>query len=371
MLVLPKYGEAALSDLVAAAMAGLEVESARNLLGLPPARRYVVLLIDGFGWNLLRTYATEAPYLAGLADQSGRPLTAPVPSTTSTSLVSLGTGRPPGEHGVVGYTMLVPGTDHLLNTLRWNTTVEPLVWQPHATLLEQAERAGVAVTSVSPKAFRGSGLTVAGLRGGEFVAADSAGQRIAYTAEASARGQRSLVYLYEGSLDWTGHRDGCHSPAWRHQLAATDAFVARLRAALPADATLLITGDHGMLDVPFDRRVDVDSDPRLRAGVYLVGGDPRLRYLYTEPGATDDVVAAWRERLGPDAVVLTRDEAVTQGWFGPVDERVLPRLGDVVIASLGDVAVECAAEFPMEASLLGWHGSLTADEMLVPLLVAA
>jgi hypothetical protein len=370
MLVLPEYGDAALSDLVASALGGCGVVGARNRLGLPPAQRYVVLLVDGLGWNLLRMYAGHAPFLAELADNGGRPLTAPVPSTTSTSLVSLGTGRAPGEHGVVGYTMAVPGTDQLLNTLRWNTTVEPLVWQPHLTVFEQAERAGVLVTSVSPKAFRGSGLTVAGLRGGDFVAADSAGQQIAYAAEASARGARSLVYVYEGSLDWTGHRDGCHSPAWRHQLAVIDGFVARLRDALPADTVLLVTGDHGMLDVPFDRRVDVDSEPRLRAGVYLVGGDPRLRYLYTEPGATDDVVAAWRDRLGPEALVLTRDDAVARGWFGPVEDRVLPRLGDVVIASLGDVAVECNAVFPTEASLLGWHGSLTADEMLVPLLVA-
>jgi Type I phosphodiesterase / nucleotide pyrophosphatase len=188
--------------------------------------------------------------------------------------------------------------------------------------------------------------------------------------DAVSRGPTSLVYLYEGDLDWTGHRDGCHSAAWRHQLATIDGFVSRLRGALPADTTLLVTGDHGMLDVPFDRRVDVDSDPRLRAGVYLVGGDPRLRYLYTEGGAADDVVAAWRDRLGPEALVLTRDEAVARGWFGRVEDRVLPRIGDVVIASLGDLAVECNAVFPTEASLLGWHGSLTADEMLVPLLVA-
>ncbi|MGH3489539.1 MAG: alkaline phosphatase family protein [Actinopolymorphaceae bacterium] len=371
MQVLPKYGEAALSDLLASALGGLGVDGARNPLGLPPSRRYVLLLVDGLGWNLLQTYAAEAPYLATLADNGGRPLTAPVPSTTSTSLVSLGTGRAPGEHGVVGYTMVVPGTGQLLNTLRWNTTVEPLVWQPYPTLFEQAERAGVAVTAVSRKAFRGSGVTVAGLRGGEYAAADSAGQRIAYAVDAVARGATSLVYLYEGDLDWTGHRDGCHSAAWRHQLAVIDGFVSRLRGALPADTTLLVTGDHGMLDVPYDRRVDVDSDPRLRAGVYLVGGDPRLRYLYTENGAADDVVAAWRDRLGHEALVLTRDEAVGRGWFGRVEDRVLPRIGDVVIASLGDLAVECNAVFPTEASLLGWHGSLTADEMLVPLLIAA
>jgi Type I phosphodiesterase / nucleotide pyrophosphatase len=372
VLVSPRYADAALSDLVPSVLVGMGMDgSTDNLLGLPPARRYVVLLVDGLGWNLLRTYADNAPFLASLQEAGGRALTSAVPSTTSTSLVSLGTGLVPGIHGVVGYTMAVPGTDLLLNTLRWNTTVEPLVWQPYPTVFEQAERAGVAVTTVSRKAFRGSGVTVAGLRGGAYEAADSAGQRIARAVEASARGGRSLVYVYEGDLDWTGHRDGCHSAAWRHQLAVIDAWVARLRQALPADTVLLVTGDHGMIDVPFDNRVDVDSDPALRAGVVLVGGDPRLRYLYTETGAADDVAACWRTRLGPDALVLLRDEAIARGWFGTVEDRVRPRLGDVVIAALGPVAVECNAVFPTEATLLGWHGSLTADEMLVPLLVAA
>ncbi|REF38137.1 alkaline phosphatase family protein [Thermasporomyces composti] len=368
-VVPPRYGEASLTDVIPSVLAALGVEAMTNVLGLPSAHRYVVLLIDGLGWNLLHRYADEAPYLAALA-ADGRTVTASVPATTSTSLVTLGTGVPPGVHGVVGYTMAVPGTDQLLNTLRWDTTVEPLAWQPHTTAFERAEEAGVAVTTVSRKAFQGTGLTVAGLRGGDYVPADSAGQRIDRAVVASERGTRSLVYLYEGDLDWTAHRDGAHSAAWRHQLATIDAFVARLRKALPADAVLVITADHGMVDVPFDRRVDVDSDPALRRGVYLVGGDPRMRYLYTEAGATDEVVAAWRSRLGPDALVLTRGEAVDAGWFGPVEDRVLPRLGDVLIASLGDTAVECRNAFPTEPTLLGLHGSLTPDEMIVPLLIA-
>ncbi|HZC25568.1 MAG TPA: nucleotide pyrophosphatase/phosphodiesterase family protein, partial [Actinopolymorphaceae bacterium] len=263
-LVLPRYAHACLTDLVPSILAALGVRDDGNVLGLPPSGRYVVLLVDGLGWNLLHTYAADAPYLYGLvADRA--PLTAAVPSTTSTSLVSLGTGLAPGTHGVVGYTMAVPGTNQLLNTLRWDTSVEPLVWQPYPTVFEQAERAGVAVTSVARKAFRGSGVTIAGLRGGTYASADSVGQRIARTVEATERGTSSLVYAYEGDLDWTGHGEGCHSPAWRHQLATIDAAVERLRSALPSDAVLIVTGDHGMVDVPLDNRVDVDSDPALRA----------------------------------------------------------------------------------------------------------
>ncbi|MBE1610513.1 nucleotide pyrophosphatase/phosphodiesterase family protein [Actinopolymorpha pittospori] len=368
-LVLPRYGSGALCDVVPSILGALGLEGERNVLGLPEANRYVVLLIDGLGWNLLHRHAADAPYLSSLA-ATRDPVTVGVPSTTSTSLVSLGTGLPPGVHGVVGYTIAIPGTDRLLNTLRWDTTVEPLLWQPYPTAFERAENAGVAVSMVARKAFRGSGVTVAGLRGGDYVPADSAGQLTAGAVEASQRGSRSLVYAYEGDLDWTGHREGVNGPAWRHQLAAIDHLAQRLRGALPADAVLVLTGDHGMVDVPLGRRVDVDSDPALRSGVYLVGGDPRLRYLYTEAGATDDVVAAWRNRVGDDAIVVPRDDAVERGWFGTVEDRVLPRLGDVIIASREDFAVECAREFPMESTMLGWHGSLTADEMLVPLLVA-
>ncbi|MFD2081159.1 alkaline phosphatase family protein [Actinopolymorpha cephalotaxi] len=370
--MLPRYGAGALSDVVPSALAALGLEGERDLLGLPPADRYVVLLVDGLGWHLLHAHAEDAPFLTG-PGRIRRSLTVGAPSTTSTSLTSLGTGLAPGRHGVVGYTMAVPGTDRLLNTLRWDTTVEPLVWQPHRTAFERGVSAGVAVTTVSRKAFRGSGITVAGLRGGEFVPADSAGQATAGTVEASRRGDRSLVYLYEGDLDWTGHREGVNAPAWRHQLSAADSFAARLRASLPADVVLLVTGDHGMVDVPPDARVDVDSAPELRAGVRLVGGDPRLRFLYTDPGdsgAADDVVATWRERLGDGALVLTRDDAIAAGWFGEVEDRVRPRIGDVVIAALDDLAVECRREFPMEPLMVGWHGSLTPAEMLVPLVIA-
>lgn len=372
-MVLPRYGEAAISDLFPSVLAAQGVDGEVNRLGLPAARRYVVQLIDALGWQLLHRHASEAPFLSSLLD-GAEPLTTGVPSTTATSLAGLGTGLEPGRHGVVGYTMEIPGAGKLLNTLHWDTGIAPREWQPYATAFERAAAAGIAMTSVSKTAFRGSGITVAGLRGGTYLDADSIGQRTARVADASAAAERSLVYVYEGDLDWTGHREGCDSAALRNQLAIIDASVARLRSELPPDAVLLITGDHGMVDVPFDARVDVDAEPALSIGVRLVGGDPRLRYLYTVPGATDDVAGTWRERLtarGLDAVVLTRAEAVEAGWFGLVEDRVLPRIGDVMVASLGSTAVECGRVFPNETKLVGWHGSLTRDEMLVPLLISA
>jgi hypothetical protein len=352
---------------VPSALAALGVDGWSNVLGLPPARSYVVLLVDGLGWHLLRKHASSAPYLSSLADR-GRFITTGVPSTTATSLTCLGTGLPPGAHGVVGFTSRIPGTNRLLDALRWDARVNPLEWQRHPTAFERAAQAGVAVSVVSKRRFEGSGLTVAGQRGATYLGADLTGERVATTARA-ATVTGSVTYVYDSDLDTTGHRHGCESDAWRYQLATVDGLARTLRAALPSDAALVVVADHGMVDVAPGRRVDVDLEPELVAGLTLIGGEARFRHLYCEPDAVGDVATRWRERLGDEAVVKTQDSAIESGWFGAVDAAVRPRLGDVMVACVGDVAVVSTQRFAHETTLIGLHGSVTADEMLVPLLV--
>jgi hypothetical protein len=363
----PRYGRGALADVLPAAIAATGAPGWTASIVLPPAPSYVVFLVDGLGWGLLRRHRDVAPYLNALADSS-EPITCGVPSTTATSLTSLGTALPPGRHGVVGFTSRVPGTDTLLDALRWDQPVDPRVWQPHETVFSRARAAGVATTTVSKRVFQGSGLTVASQRGADYVGADTPGERISATVHASAA-PGSLVYVYEGELDSTGHAKGSQSWAWEHQLGVVDSFAHRLREALPTTTALLVTADHGMVDVGPDQRVDVDERPDLLDGVSLVGGEARFRHLYCRGGAVESVAAAWRAGLGERALVLTRDEAVARGWFGEVDAEVRPRLGDVVVASLGGNAVVSTSRFKHESRLVGFHGSLTAEEMLIPLLV--
>ena len=184
--------------------------------------------------------------------------------------------------------------------------------------------------------------------------------------DAAGAGPRTLVYCYERALDHTGHGSGWQSPQWRTQLGRADALAAGLRAALPADVRLLVTADHGMVDVPAGPRVIVEDEPDLLAGVDLLAGEGRFRQLYTtEP---DAVASRWRDRLGEQAWVRTREEAIEEGWFGYVTPQVAPRFGDVVAAMAGDGAV-LTRTLPNELRLIGMHGSLTPDEMLVPLIV--
>ncbi|WP_340538808.1 alkaline phosphatase family protein [Nocardioides sp. GXZ039] len=370
----PDYGRRSLADVVPAIGRALGVgdrdATPDDALVLPPAPAYVLFLVDGLGARLLARYAHAAPYLSGLLAQSadGGSGTAGVPSTTATSLTSLGTGLPPGAHGLVGFTARVPGTDRLLNHLAWDAQVDPAEWQPHPTAFGTLAASGATVSVVNKREFRGSGLSVASTRGAGYVGADRAGERIAAAVAASAE-RPSLTYLYDSDLDWTGHKWGVASSQWLQQLAMIDAEAEQLRDALPSDRRLVVVADHGMIDSPHDSRVDVDEHPELLDGLALIGGEARFRHLYCRGGAVDDVLATWRGFLGDRALVLTRDEAIGRGWFGPVDAAVRPRLGDVVVAARDDLGVFSSTRFRYETTLVGLHGSLTADEMSIPILL--
>jgi len=365
----PAYAQRSLGDVVPAVAAALgsSIGDEPSRLVLPPAPSYVVFLVDGLGAELLRRYGHAAPFLSELLEGQ-EAATAGVPSTTATSLTSLGTGLTPGAHGLVGFTSRVPGTDKLLNALFWDKDVDPLEWQPHPTAFARLSATGVQVTVVNKREFRGSGLTVAAHRGADYVGADRVGERLAAVVAAS-KASPSLTYMYDGDLDWTGHRFGVRSSQWLQQLAMVDAEAEQLRETLPAHTRLLVVADHGMVDSPADHRVDVDEVHELRDGVVLLGGEARFRHLYCARGAVDDVVATWRSVLGDRADVLTRDEAVLRGWFGALEASVRPRIGDVLVACRDDAAIISTTDFAYEATLVGLHGSLTPAEMLIPMLV--
>ena len=365
--LLPGYGRSTLADFSDSLLASLAVPGAANVLGLPAVSRACLLVVDGLGWDQLRAHRSAAPFLSGLAE-TGCWLTAGFPATTVTSLGSLGTARPPGQHGLLGYQVRVPSSGQLLNALRWDKTVDPQRWQPHPTIFERTAAAGVGAFRVASGAFRHSGLSVAAMRGADYRPAETPGALVGRAAAALAEQPRALAMVYTGDLDATGHALGCTSAAWRYQLRHVDILAEQLAGAIPAGTALYITADHGMVDVPPDCRIDADAVPELRHGVALLGGEPRARHVYARPGAAADVLAAWQDTLSDTAWVASRDEAIETGWFGPVEARVSDRIGDVVAAARGPSAVVATVTEPRESALVGMHGSLTAGDQRVPLL---
>ena len=369
-----------MADVLASAAASLGLDGFTNTLGLPAASRVCVVVADGLGRNLLKQKSAHTPFLRSViqAGQGEVPvwLDSAFPSTTAAALASFGTGLPPGQHGMVGYDVLDPEQDKVVNLLgNWDPGVDPLAWQPFPTVLERA--AGqAAVTTVSLPQFGDSPMTRAALRGGAFVPATTSHARTAAAAEALAAAGPGLMYFYLNELDKAGHRYGCQSQEWEHQLEELDAVMKRLNASLPAGTSILLTADHGMLDVPEQQRIDFSADPQLVEGVRHTAGEPRMVHLYLEntadPGARDRLLAAWRSRFGNRIWAFTRDDAIAAGLFGPVRPAVEGRIGDVMIAARDELALyDTRRVRPAAMEVVGQHGSLTKAEREVPLLCFA
>jgi Type I phosphodiesterase / nucleotide pyrophosphatase len=376
---LPRYGEASLSDLLPSLLAALDVPGFANPLGVEPLRRACLLVVDGLGWELLLANRRVAPVLAGAAEQ-GRPVTTGFPATTSTSLASIGTGLPPGRHGLVGYTIALPGLERAFNCLRWSPyglggakdlrdRFVPERIQPEPTGFEAAAADGIEVTSVGAGQFAASGFTRAALRGGDYWRTHSLGDQADGALRGLGKGRRSLVYLYHPDLDRTGHVRGTEGQAWRLELAHIDQLVDQIAERLPGDAALFVTGDHGMVDLRASERVDLADRPELAAGVRLLAGEARARHVHTERGAAADVLATWQGLLGHAMWVVSGEEAVDAGWFGAeVADETRARIGDVVAAAHGPIGVVQREVDPTQAILTGHHGSMTPAEQLVPFL---
>lgn len=363
--VLPAYDGLALNNLLPSIEARLAGRT--GAIDLPAARRYVVFLVDGLGWHPVADHRDHADVLGDRLDEA-RQLTCAVPSTTATSLTSLGCGVPPGRHGVVGYTFLDPDADQVMNALSWEGGPADVdAFSCHETAFARLARHGHDSGAVSLTRFADSALTRLAFGGTRHrgVERESDPGHFAELVLA-ALATDDVVYCYERMLDHDGHGHGVGSWQWLDRLGKVDDMVAELSQRLPADVCLLVTGDHGMVNVPPERKIVAEDHPEL-AGWRHIAGEARFRQLYTEHPAR--LAAAWADFLGERAHVLTRTDALRAGWFGDdVSAGVADRIGDVVVTMCEDWGV-MTTTFPGEFGLVGMHGSLTAAEMLVPLYV--
>jgi len=359
-LVIPDYAGACVANLVPV----LLEPGAAVPAWMPPAAldasQVVLLVLDGLGWHQLSERRHLAPTLSSM---TGGAIDTVCPTTTSTALTSIATGLSPGEHGVIGYRIATDAG--VLNVLRWSVggsdaraSEPPEKFQPHQAFA--AQRPPV----VTRAEFATSGFTRAHLEGTRFRGYRVLSTLVTEVGLALGAGE-SFVYAYYDGLDKVGHEYGlgAHFDA---ELAALDRLVADLLGVLPAGAALVVTADHGQVEVG-DRTIEVH--PEVRSVCALQSGEARFRWLHARPGRAGDLTRAAEAHHSDTGWVATIDQVLDEGWFGPVvTDAARARMGDVALVARDDVAyVDPDDTGPYV--LLGRHGSLTAAEVHVPLLV--
>ena len=325
------------------------------------AEQVVLLVLDGLGWEQLQERRHLAPTLSALA---GGPITSVAPSTTATALTSITTGLTPGEHGIVGYRMEMSG--EVLNVLRWSTghgdsrrQIIPAATQPFQPFL------GERIAVVSKAELEQSAFSEAHLRGSEPTGWRAASSMPVIVRSLLARGDR-LVYAYYDGIDKIAHERG-FGDFYDAELRFADSLVAQMQAALPPGAVLLVTADHGQVQIDAPEVTPHADVLRL---CRQQSGEGRFRWLHARAGSQSDLLAAAREHHGHHAWVHSRSELIDAGWFGPVvSPPVAARYGDVALVPFELISFHDPADsgpYPLVCR----HGSLTSAEMLVPLLAA-
>lgn len=345
-----------------------------NSLSLPPVDRAVILLIDGLGMASLKARIGHARTMASAITKASF-ATAGCPTTTAANIATLTTGVEPGEHGLVGYTVLDPANDRVVNQLSgWDDDLDPATWQRVPTVFERAARVGIPSVVVAQGRYRDSGFTHAVLRGAQYVEGKSIADRFTAAREAMDKLANGIIYIYVPELDQTAHSHGWESRLWTEWLEALDADLQRFLNSLKANEGLLVTADHGVLDVPARSHVLFGENEALVDGIRFVAGEPRCLQLHFEPDASaslrEAVLERWKSAESVRSHVMTRHDVISGGWFGPtVHPDVVPRIGDILVAARKAIAYyDTRSESQSGQLMIGQHGSFSAEEKTVPLL---
>jgi Type I phosphodiesterase / nucleotide pyrophosphatase len=370
-LALPDYGGACIANVVPALLGG-GADQRGDPEWLPEsvlhAQQVVLLVIDGLGWQQLRDRPALAPTLSA-AEGIERPITSVAPTTTACALTSITTGCRPSQHGLLGYRLAIE--DEIINVLRWTLgsggavdarrIVPARGFQPCPPFPGST----VAVPVVSKDEFGGTGFTAAHLGNSPLRGYKVLSSLPVEVSRLLREGER-FVYAYYDGIDKVAHGSGL-GDLYDAELRAVDRLVADLVAELPAGAVLVVTADHGEIDVDQVELLGRD----IMAMVRFMSGEGRFRWLHARPGAAADLEAAAADRYGDTTWVLGRDRLIDEGLFGgPLPDHLLGRVGDVALLPHAPIAFIDPADTG-ENRLHSRHGSLTDDELLVPLVALA
>lgn len=328
------------------------------------ARHVVLVLIDGMGAQAMQEHMELVPTLAAGELQLWQ---ADVPTTTPVGLGAIGMGMAAGQHGLVGASFYLPETGNMLAPLRWPRDVPVAMVQPEPSVFRNLEQHGIRVASIGPTPYAHSGLTMAVFGSGDYRGVRHVPEYGAALTAVQDDAAASFTYVYWPELDRVGHRHGVRSPQWRGALATVNDLVAAIRDAAAPDSLIVVTADHGMVDVPQRSRIALEEVQALRGKLRHVGGEPRFRHLYVDSDAAE-LVERCRAEIGHAFDVFTREDAIARQIFGEVDPLLADRIGDLVCVANGEWMSTSVVDRRV-SSFIGQHGAMSPAELLIPVVL--
>jgi len=349
----------------------------------------ILLLLDGLGYRKVEALFDRMPDL--LIRSFGRdglflPLTSVFPSTTVAALASIGTGMTPLEHGLVGYRLYLRETSTITNMIRFamvgngrtdaafSAGLDPDAVVRGPTAQERLAGHGVNVHTLLPQHIASSGLSRALYKGSaQLHAAVGLSDMLVIARELLLRATApTFLSLYWPGLDTVAHVRGPETDAYVAELRSIDDAIRRELVGQAGNTLLLLSADHGFVPMAANDYQHVHDIPPIDQALLLPPvGEPRASYLFVRDGERETVSAALTHHLRDGLVCADSPTLVEDGLlgYGPPHPETHRRIGDLTVVSTGKAGI--VHPYQDAVRLLGMHGGLTEEEMLVPLIATS
>lgn len=360
---------------------------------LDGVQRVVLVVIDGLGWETLQDVMTRRPDLVfhRLAAQ-GRlcPITTTFLSTTNSVLSVIHTGCSPVEHGLLAYSMFLREWQMAVESISFSVIHRPFT----GTLAEwgfEAEKflsvpaigqllavQGVASYALTLDEFVKTPLSLMHNRGMQNVFGYATASDFWLTLRRilEQRPGRSFVSAYWSAVDTLAHRLGPLDESGDAEIVSLallmeEIFFNRLTPAARAGTLLLLTADHGQITTPPESAILLDQYPELLDALFLPPlGEGRVPFFYIRNGQYETVRQYLDNHFAGQFIFFSQDELLRSGLLGPgvPYAETRHRLGDIIGIATGNAHFARDAESVKKKPMLGRHGGLMPEEMIVPLL---
>jgi len=347
----------------------LALSGSKNPLNLISRSSYLFILVDGLGTANIKGAGAHAGFLNQKLS-GAKSLFAGFPTTTASSLASVATGKQNGEHGFIGYRVFDRSKNRAINLLNdLGQELDPRKYQNLETISELAKKQGLHPVSIGPAEYKQSGFTRATMPDAVYIPAESIEERFS-RAIAELRTPGALVYLYIPELDQAAHRFGTTSNQWLTKVEELDSVLSKFVPLLPKQSGAILTADHGVIDVPKSDHIYLEDISALD-DLLLIGGDPRVGYLYFPEGSDIEVKKeSLTASLAGLVDVVGVADLVKAGWLALFSEVATSLEPDLVLLPRANRVIyhrKFAKAKSME--MIGQHGGMSKSEWEVPLII--